>query len=62
MPMRTNDGQDSHLLIKCPGYPSCAGLGREQAIWMYQHNSDSTSSLSIDETRCRSGTAIWPPA
>src|ERR1700730_15482723 len=47
MPVRADDGQGSHMLIKRPGDPSCAGLGRKQTIWMDQHNSGPTLSLRI---------------
>ena len=53
MPVRTNDGQGSHLLVERPGYFSCTGLGRKQTIWMDQHDSDTTLSLRIGERAMR---------
>jgi hypothetical protein len=48
MPVRANDGERPHMLIKRPGYSSCARLGRKQTVWMDQHDSNTTLSLRID--------------
>src|SRR5207302_9675835 len=55
MPVRADDGQLLHTLIKRRGCLPRAGLGRKQTIWMDQHNSDTTWSLRIGERRCGSG-------
>ena len=63
VPVRTDDGQGSHMLIERPGYLSRAGLGRKQTIWMDQHNSDAILLLShrrttMQEQRCDLATSI----
>ncbi len=47
VPVSTDDGQCSHVLIKCLGYLSGAGFGGKQTIWVDQHDSDSTFSRCI---------------
>jgi len=59
MPVRADDGERSHMLIKRPGYSSCARLGRKQTIWMEQHDSNTTLALRIGKRRCRSGTSVF---